>query len=425
MGLIVYGGDSPTVKLKEVKIRKDNDFKLMFLVERNGNPEDMEQASIVSLKLISPKAVETLLTPALIKENVIYLDIESTFNTDLGKYRLEMKYTVLDPEFTGGVRDCAVDTYAYTIVASSSEATKIDELAKSVDVATGFQGKAFTFSMYTAEQIAELQRPALEAAQTANASAQTADDAAQAALSAKEAANTATQEANEATQNANDAATTAQTYGESAQVAATSANAAASDAYQKAVVARQEAEKASIAATQADQARVALSQSFQVELEYAEQKLLEVDQAKAAALGAANTANAAASDATTKGNLAESKAEIAKDAAINADSARTLLVQAADLKMGEMNQVILAANYAVSDAETATGRANTAADNADIATSGAQEATVDAIAATNMVLANMVQLELRDDMCLWMITPDTYQGVTFKIESGDLIAVIQ
>lgn len=57
--------------------------------------------------------------------------------------------------------------------------------------------------------------------------------------------------------------------------------------------------------------------------------------------------------------------------------------------------------------------------------SSTQEAISNAQNATNLVLANVVQLELRDDMCLWMITPDTYQGVTFKIESGDLIAVIQ
>ena len=57
--------------------------------------------------------------------------------------------------------------------------------------------------------------------------------------------------------------------------------------------------------------------------------------------------------------------------------------------------------------------------------SSTQEAISNAENATNLVLANVVQLELRDDMCLWMITPDTYQGVTFKIESGDLIAVIQ
>ena len=426
MGLIVYGGDSPTVKLQEVKIRKDNDFKLMFLVERNGNPEDMEQASIVSLKLISPKAVETLLTPALIKENVIYLDIESTFNTDLGKYRLEMKYTVLDPEFTGGVRDCAVDTYAYTIVSTSAEATIIDELAKSVDVATGFQGKAFTFSMYTAEQIAELKRPALEAAQTANASAQTADDAAQAALSAKEAANTATQEANEATQNANDAATTAQTCGESAQVAAASANAAASDAYQKAVVARQEAEKAQIAASAANQARIALAGAVQTELQYAELKIQEVDQAKAAALGAANTANAAASDATTKGNLAETKAGLANDAADNADQARALLVEASDVKMGQVDEKIQEANTAISNANAKAAEANNAAGAANDAAGSANEAATTANTAAG--LADTARTELTTAVNTKMgeadgkieemnTTLSTYDGRVTQVES--------
>lgn len=424
MGLIVYGGDSPAIRAQEVNIRKDNDFRLIFIVERNGKPEDMEKATIVSLDLITPSATLPL-TPVSIEKNIIYLDMDKSINQVLGKYRMELKYTVPDIQFTGGVRDCAIDVYAYTIVSSTSEATKIDELAKSVDVATGFQGKAFTWDMYTPEQIAELKRPALEAALEANAAAQSAESAASQALQAKNAANTAAQSADTATGHANAAATNANTEAGKATEAASSANAAASDAYQKAVVARQEAEGAQRAASAADQARISLAQSFQTELAYAEQKLLEVDQAKAEALGAATEANTAAQTATTQGNLAESKAEIAKDAADHADQARTALVQASDSKIAEMNQVIQTANYAVSDAETATGRANAAADNADTATSDAQDATEDAIAATNMVLANMVKLELRDDMCLWMITPDTYQGVTFKVDSGDLIAVIQ
>lgn len=89
------------------------------------------------------------------------------------------------------------------------------------------------------------------------------------------------------------------------------------------------------------------------------------------------------------------------------------------------NNAATLANQKVGLAQEAADNANDAADNADIATSNAQNATQDAIDATNLVLANVVQLELRDDMCLWMITPDTYQGVTFKVESGDLIAVIQ
>ena len=133
MGLIVYGGDSPEVRAQEVKIRKDNDFKLIFLVERNGNPENMEIATITSLNLIGPSSTVPVI-PVLIENNILYIDIDSSLNQDLGKYSLELKYTIPDTEFTGGVRDCAVDTYAYTIVGSSSEATKIGELANIVSI---------------------------------------------------------------------------------------------------------------------------------------------------------------------------------------------------------------------------------------------------------------------------------------------------
>ena len=60
MGLIVYGGETQSANPQEVKVRKDNDFKLIFLVERNGNPEDMSKATIVSLNLISPSDTVSL-----------------------------------------------------------------------------------------------------------------------------------------------------------------------------------------------------------------------------------------------------------------------------------------------------------------------------------------------------------------------------
>lgn len=414
MGLIVYGGDSPTVKLKEVKIRKDNDFKLMFLVERNGNPEDMEQASIVSLKLISPKAVETLLTPALIKENVIYLDIKSTFNTDLGKYRLEMKYTVLDPEFTGGVRDCAVDTYAYTIVSTSSEATIIDELAKSVDVATGFQGKAFTFSMYTAEQIAELQRPALEAAQSANIAKQAAINATNEALAAKDLTVVATTNANAATMHANASATLAQSKASEADHAAQQAvNATASVlSARDQILANEDQRNANENNRKTNESSRVAAESLRVESESERQfkerlRIEKEDIRKTAEIGR-SSAESLRVTAETDRVQAENERETAETARVSNENNRVT---------AEQERV---------QAESLRATAESLRVEAELLRqTSIQEAISNAENAMNLVLANVVQLELRDDMCLWMITPDTYQGVTFKIESGDLIAVIQ
>lgn len=414
MGLIVYGGDSPTVKLKEVKIRKDNDFKLMFLVERNGKPEDMEQASIVSLKLISPKAVETLLTPALIKENVIYLDIESTLNTDLGKYRLEMKYTVLDPEFTGGVRDCAVDTYAYTIVSTSSEATIIDELAKSVDVATGFQGKAFTFSMYTAEQIAELQRPALEAAQSANIAKQAAINATNEALAAKDLTVVATTNANAATMHANASATLAQSKASEADHAAQQAvNATASVlSARDQILANEDQRNANENNRKTNESSRVAAESLRVgsesERQFKERLRIEKEDIREAAETGRSNAESLRVTAETDRVQAE-----------NERKASELTRQSSESERNENEGLRVNAESLRAAAERSRVEAEL------LRQSSTQEAISNAENATNLVLANIVQLELREDMCLWMITPDTYQGVTFKIESGDLIAVIQ
>ncbi len=417
MGLIVYGGDSPEVRAQEVKIRKDNDFKLIFLVERNGNPENMEVAAITSLNLIGPSSTVPI-APVSIEDNILYMDIDSSLNQVLGKYSLELKYAIPDNEFTGGVRDCAVDTYAYTIVGSSSEATKIDELAKTVDVATGFQGKAFTYGMYTPEQIAELQRPALEAAILANNAVMLAENAANGAISAKIATETAIQNANNATNSANSAATFAQQEGGKATLAASQASSSASIASQNAERARQEAENAERAAGAADQARVTFSQAIQTELQTADQKILELDQARYLTISATQSATHAAETATTQGNLAESKANLANNAATLANAKAT-----------EANDAAQAANTATGLADTArinlTNSVNSKLEEADGVITAAQTATTEAIEAKDMVLANVIGLELRDDMCLWMITPDTYEGITFKVENGDLIAIIQ
>ena len=61
-----------------------------------------------------------------------------------------------------------------------------------------------------------------------------------------------------------------------------------------------------------------------------------------------------------------------------------------------------------------------AIDAAVIALAAAAEAN----AATNSVLSNIVSLEIRDDLHVWLTTPDNYNGLTFSIQNGKLIATI-
>ena len=68
--------------------------------------------------------------------------------------------------------------------------------------------------------------------------------------------------------------------------------------------------------------------------------------------------------------------------------------------------------------------ANIATENANEATENAEIATQNAIAATDSLLSNIISLEIRDDLCLWFETPETYAGITFDVQNGNLIAII-
>lgn len=84
-----------------------------------------------------------------------------------------------------------------------------------------------TFEDLTPEQIEQIQKPALDAAEVANDAATKANSAAEAANTAAEAANDATQSANIAAEAANDAATEANNSATLANAAAEKANQAA------------------------------------------------------------------------------------------------------------------------------------------------------------------------------------------------------
>ena len=44
--------------------------------------------------------------------------------------------------------------------------------------------------------------------------------------------------------------------------------------------------------------------------------------------------------------------------------------------------------------------------------------------AAQAMVSNIIALEIRDDMSLYFITPETYLGITFDVQNGNLIATI-
>lgn len=43
---------------------------------------------------------------------------------------------------------------------------------------------------------------------------------------------------------------------------------------------------------------------------------------------------------------------------------------------------------------------------------------------SNSLFANVISLEIKDDLCLWFKTPDIYSGFTFDISNGNLIVTV-
>lgn len=110
------------------------------------------------------------------------------------------------------------------------DATPKPVLVNLIEEAVVLPGKPLTYDDLTTEQIEELQRPAKEAAETANKAAADANSAAQKAVTAAEIANSAASRANSASQTAISAAGTANTAATLAETAKDEANAAAQNA---------------------------------------------------------------------------------------------------------------------------------------------------------------------------------------------------
>lgn len=186
------------------------------------------------------------------------------------------------------------------------------------------EGKPFTYSDFTPEQIADLQKPAVDAAETATKAAETATEAAKeandAAGSADEAARSATEAAADAglaASKANDAATDATEASTAALTAASKSNtaaAAATDTNTKIQTAEQQRVSAEQERVSAEQERISAEQTRQTEFaqlkENAEKATEDATAAAQAATEAAeniDTTLAAKQDKTDNSLLTDSK----------------------------------------------------------------------------------------------------------------------
>lgn len=121
------------------KVRIGNDFSFAWAITRDGSPEDFTGATEKKLLLKSVGTV-TELTGYTITGNIITIEFTPTILTKVGFYVLEFSYTLPDLGFEDEDRKVKVDVYAFEIVPRTAQASGIDELEVSSELAIGFKG---------------------------------------------------------------------------------------------------------------------------------------------------------------------------------------------------------------------------------------------------------------------------------------------
>lgn len=353
--------------MEKVKVRINNSHKHIWAVVWNGQPEDFSDAKDITL-IASVRDKRINLTQGIdyvIEGNLVKIDFTPRFCKNTGVYNIELNYTKPSESFLSGERRTAVDLNVIEIVGTSACADATDETSSVSEAAFGFQG-------LSAYEVWLKDNPESTKEDYYNWLRQPATDAVSLIDDKIEHLD---------------------------EVIETSTE--------------NEAERVTAESTRKTAEVTRISAETERKANEVERLANEASRASEELIREANESSRKQDEATRKTN--ENERETAETTRVSNENNRVTAEQA------RVNAESLRAT-----AESSRELAESLRVEAELLRqSSTQEAISNAQNATNLVLANVVQLELRDDMCLWMITPDTYQGVTFKIESGDLIAVIQ
>ena len=155
------------------RIRIGNDFRFVWVIERNSQAEDLTLATNLVLTIKSMYG-DSAIPFTIVDGNKVCVDVDSKNAGNVAKYNLRLTYTIPDDSLSDGFRDCSVDIDAFEIVAKTELAEKVDEFTSTSEIAIGFQGNsAFRVWQLQAgnegktyeDYIAFLQKPATDAAQ--------------------------------------------------------------------------------------------------------------------------------------------------------------------------------------------------------------------------------------------------------------------
>ena len=245
----------------------------------------------------------------------------------------------------------------------------------------GDKGDAFTYDDFTPEQIAELQRPATEAAKVANAAAQRAEAAAESVQGAVEDAEQASQSAQKAATAAQEAVTNAKAVIDKAETAINNANTAAetaNTAVESVNALEERVEQAEATRVQsetqrqtAETNRASSEQQREANETQRQEKFAQIESDATSLENSLNEGEAQRVSAETSREEAETQRETAEQ---NRETEFSEIKTEAENLISQTTEAKNAANEAATSATDAAGAANTAAESANEAAETANQA---------------------------------------------------
>jgi len=137
------------------RIRKGNDFKHIWPITWNGQPEDFSDATDITLTATVYGQVKTLVEGVdyHIDGGMVMIDFTPTICDITGTYTVELNYIKPSAEFTDGDRRSAVDVQAFQIVNTSAEANATEGVSLPSEAMAAY---ALKYDDLTEEQKDEL-----------------------------------------------------------------------------------------------------------------------------------------------------------------------------------------------------------------------------------------------------------------------------
>jgi len=119
-------------------IRIGNDFVLVWIITRGGQPEDLSNIIDASLNVRVFTKVKTV--PFEITGNSLRIEFTPSICDMLGVYNLVFSYELPDSGLADWQRKCTIDVNAFQIVPSTAMADDITEFSITSDLLIGFKG---------------------------------------------------------------------------------------------------------------------------------------------------------------------------------------------------------------------------------------------------------------------------------------------